>query len=53
MPKARKKERIAAPHFIWLLGQRHGIFVADGRSDKTDLGRHSSAPATGKQLCSC
>ena len=41
MPKARKKERIVTPHFIWLLGQRHGIFVADGRSNKTDIGRHS------------
>jgi len=41
MPKALKKERIVAPHFVWLLGQRHGIFVADGRSNKKDLGRHS------------
>src|SRR5262245_49834842 len=41
MPKARKKERIVAPFFIWLLGQRNGMFVADGRSNKTDAGRHS------------
>lgn len=41
MPRARKKEQIVAPYFSWLLGQRHGIFVADGRSNKTNLGRHS------------
>ena len=41
MPKARKKERIIAPYFVWLLGQRNDIFFADGRSNKTDVGRHS------------
>jgi integrase len=41
MPKARKKERIVGPYFVWLLGQRHGIFLADGRSNDKDLGRHS------------
>jgi hypothetical protein len=41
MPARRKKERIAGSHFLWLLGQRNGVFYADGRSNKIDAGRHS------------
>jgi integrase len=41
MPTPRKKERIAGSHFIWLLGQRKGVYYADGRSNKIDAGRHS------------
>jgi hypothetical protein len=38
VPKKRQKEQIACPFFSWLLGQRNGVFFADGRSN---LGRHS------------
>lgn len=41
MPARRKKERIAGSHFLWLLGQRNGVYYADGRSNKVDAGRHS------------
>jgi integrase len=41
MPAKRKKERIQGAFFVWLLGQRDGIFYADGRSNQHDLGRHS------------
>src|SRR5262249_20666568 len=41
MPARRKKERIAGSHFLWLLGQRNGVYYADGRSNKLDAGRHS------------
>jgi len=41
MPAKRKKERIVGRYFVWLLGQRNGVFVADGRSNKQCLGRHS------------
>jgi len=41
MPKKRSKERIVGQHFIWLLGQRGGLFTADGRSNKPSVGRHS------------
>ncbi|MGZ0174206.1 MAG: tyrosine-type recombinase/integrase [Planctomycetales bacterium] len=41
MPKPRKKERIVCPFFVWNLGQRNGVFFADGRSNKPSLGRHS------------
>lgn len=41
MPRKRKKERIVATYFVWLLGQRNGVYVADGRSNQPDLGRHS------------
>jgi integrase len=43
MPAKRKKERIASTYFVWLLGQRGGIFFADGRSNPTSVGRHSLA----------
>jgi integrase len=41
MPRKRKKEQIVCTYFIWLLGQRDGVYVADGRSNKLNLGRHS------------
>lgn len=41
MPAKRKKERIIGQYFSWLLGQRDGIYIADGRSNLTDVGRHS------------
>ena len=41
MPAKRKKERIVARYFTWLLGKRNDIWVADGRSNATDVGRHS------------
>ncbi len=41
MPAKRKKERIVGAHFVWLLGQRDGMFYADGRSNRPPAGRHS------------
>jgi len=41
MPKKRIKEKIRCEHFAWLLGQRNGVFFADGRSNRIDAGRHS------------
>lgn len=41
MPGRRKKERVIGRFFTWLLGNRNGIFFADGRSNTTNLGRHS------------
>ena len=41
MPKRRKKELVRCRHHRWLLGRRDGVYSADGRSNDTDLGRHS------------
>ena len=41
MPKKREKERLVCEHFVWLLGQRGNVYVADGRSNTPPLGRHS------------
>ncbi len=41
MPAKRKKERVAGTYFGWLLGQRDGVFYADGRSNRPAAGRHS------------
>ena len=41
MPKKRTKEHIVCQYFTWLLGQRNGVFFADGRSNRVDAGRHS------------
>ena len=41
MPAKRKKERIVGTHFVWLLGQRDGVYYADGRSNRPTAGRHS------------
>ena len=41
MPKKREKERIVCDHFVWLLGQRGEVYMADGRSNTPPLGRHS------------
>jgi integrase len=41
MPKKRNKEQIVCPYFAWLLGQRNGVFFADGRSNRVNAGRHS------------
>src|SRR5687768_5498457 len=41
MPAKRKKERVVGAHFVWLLGQRGGVFYADGRSNRPSPGRHS------------
>ncbi len=41
MPKRREKERLVCTYFTWLLGERNGVFVADGRSNRVDAGRHS------------
>lgn len=41
MPAKRKKERLAGAHFVWLIGQRNGVYYADGRSNRPPVGRHS------------
>jgi integrase len=41
MPATRKKECIAGAYFVWLLGQRGGVYYADGRTNKPCAGRHS------------
>jgi len=41
MPAKRKKERLVGTHFVWLLGQRGGVYYADGRSNRPAAGRHS------------
>lgn len=41
MPKKTEKERIVCDHFVWLLGQRGEVYMADGRSNTPPLGRHS------------
>lgn len=41
MPAKRKKERVTGAYFVWLLGQRGGVYYADGRSNKANAGRHS------------
>jgi len=41
VPKKREKERIVSQHFIWLVGQRNGVFFADGHSNRVNAGRHS------------
>jgi integrase len=49
MPKKREKERIVCDHFVWLLGQRGEVFMADGRSNSPPLGRHSLGTKDYKQ----
>jgi integrase len=41
MPAKRKKDQVAGTHFVWLLGQRDGVYYADGRSNPRPAGRHS------------
>lgn len=41
MPRKPDKERVAGRHFMWLLGTRNGVYYADGRSNRWNLGRHS------------
>jgi integrase len=41
MPAKRRKERIVGHYFVWLLGQRGGVYYADGRSNRPGVGRHS------------
>ena len=41
MPKQRKKEEVECKYFRWLLGDRNGVYFADGRSNSPPLGRQS------------
>jgi integrase len=41
MPAKRMKERVVGSYFVWLLGQRGGVYYADGRSNRPPAGRHS------------
>jgi integrase len=53
MPKRRKKEKIPATYFHWLLGQRRGIYFADGRSNPIDAGRHSLDTRDRREAIDC
>ncbi|HEX4613958.1 MAG TPA: site-specific integrase [Urbifossiella sp.] len=46
MPRKPKKERVPGQYFVWLVGTRSGVYYADGRSNPTDLGRHSLGTRT-------
>jgi len=41
MPARRKNELIQCEHFRWKLFRRNGVYWADGRSNRYDLGRQS------------
>ena len=41
MPKRRKHERYMGRYFSWALLNREGVFWADGRTNKINVGRHS------------
>lgn len=41
MARTPKKERFTCAFYVWYLGDRKGVFTADGRSNNPDLGRHS------------
>ncbi|MFO0935510.1 MAG: site-specific integrase [Gemmataceae bacterium] len=41
MARTPKKDRINCQYFCWLLGNRDGVFFADGRGNSPNLGRHS------------
>jgi len=41
MARKPKKEQSIQDHFTWLLGQRNGVYFADGRGNTPPLGRHS------------
>lgn len=41
MPKKRQRECNRGMYFVWLLGQRNGVWQADGRSNNPNPGRHS------------
>jgi integrase len=41
MPAPRKNYLVQQQYFCWRLGKRNGIYFADGRSNPTNVGRHS------------
>lgn len=41
MPRPRKHERIECRYYTWLLSCRDGVWRADGRSNRPNIGRHS------------
>jgi integrase len=41
MPRKPQKDQIRMQYFTWLIGNRKGVFFADGRGNKPNLGRHS------------
>ncbi|HLJ92172.1 MAG TPA: site-specific integrase [Gemmataceae bacterium] len=44
MPRKPKKERVSGQYFTWLLGTRdNGVYYADGRGNRHNVGRHSLA----------
>jgi integrase len=49
MPAKRKKERVVAQYFVWLIGERNGVYYADGRSNRVNAGRHSLGVKTYKE----
>lgn len=41
MPRPSKGERIDGEHYRWILQRRGGVYFADGRSNRPNLGRRS------------
>jgi len=41
MPRQPVKEKIVCKYYTWLIGQREGVWQADGRSNRPGVGRHS------------
>ncbi|MDB5348489.1 MAG: integrase family protein [Schlesneria sp.] len=41
MPRPKKKEELRCRYFRWLIGQRNGIYFADGRGSHPSLGRRT------------
>ena len=41
MPKPRQKQAVQGRYYRWLLGDRQGVYFADGRSNTPSLGRQS------------
>ncbi len=39
--EAAHQEEVSGEYFRWLMGQRNGIYFADGRANQPPLGRHS------------
>ncbi len=41
MPRKPKRETIQCRYFKWTMGTRNGVYQADGRSNRLNVGRHS------------
>lgn len=41
MPRKRKNERLRYRYFEWIISRLNGVWRADGRSNRINVGRHS------------